>query len=74
LYRASDDSTENGWSFGGLINYTLDVQKAQAVSAGVDKALETLKSHMASIEQEREALKCVLSDHSPMAFSSKQRR
>jgi len=60
LYR-SDDGLENEWAFAGLVNHTLVAEQVQEASAGMDKALETLKSQMRSIEEEREARKLVLS-------------
>jgi hypothetical protein len=61
LYQLDEESKENEWSFTGLINHHLTIQKVEEASANMDKALETLKNNMASIEQEREARKCVIS-------------
>jgi RNA polymerase II elongation factor ELL len=55
LYYAQED----GWKFSGLINHSLEIQKMEEASAGLDKALETLQSQMASIKQQRDAQKCV---------------
>ncbi|KAF2417434.1 hypothetical protein EJ08DRAFT_703410 [Tothia fuscella] len=57
LYCSSQDDAENEWAFSGLIYHSLEMEKIEEASAGVDKALETLHSHMASIKQQREAQK-----------------
>lgn len=61
LYRSSGNEEGRGWQFSGLINHSLEIQKIEEASAGLDKALETLQSQMASIKQQRDAQKCVLS-------------
>jgi RNA polymerase II elongation factor ELL len=58
LYKSSgagngDDELE----FAGLINHSLTVQKAEDVTAGVDSALQQLKSSMAAITEFKEANK-----------------
>ena len=60
LYQFDEESKENEWSFAGLINHHLTIQKVEEASANIDKALETLKNNMASIEHEREARRCVV--------------
>jgi len=55
LYRAGESDSEDEWSFTGLINHTLQIQQVEQASAGMDKALETLKTNMAAIEQDRKA-------------------
>lgn len=59
LYHSSGDGGEKEWNFSGLINHSLEIQKMEEASAGLDKALETLQSQMASIKQQRDAQKCV---------------
>ena len=58
LYKSSgtgggDDTLE----FAGLINHSLVVHKAEDVTAGVDSALEQLRSNMAAISEFKEANK-----------------
>lgn len=53
LYKSGDDDLE----FAGLINHTLTVQKAEDVTAGVDSALEQLRSSMAAMAELKEANK-----------------
>ena len=60
LYKSSgtgggddDDTLE----FAGLINHSLMVHKAEDVTAGVDSALEQLRSNMAAISEFKEANK-----------------
>jgi len=43
--------------FAGLINHSLVVHKAEDVTAGVDSALEQLRSNMAAISEFKEANK-----------------
>jgi hypothetical protein len=43
--------------FAGLVNHNLSVQKAEDVTAGVDSALEQLRSSMAAISEIKEANK-----------------
>jgi len=55
LYQAGNSDSEDDWSFTGIINHTLQIQEVEQASAGMDKALETLKNNMAAIEQDRKA-------------------
>ena len=57
LYHASGAGSDKDLEFAGLINYTLAVQKADNVTAGVDTALEQLKNSMAAISEFKEANK-----------------
>ena len=57
LYQSSGAGSDNGLEFAGLINHSLAVQKAEDVTAGVDTALEQLKSSMAAISEFKEANK-----------------
>jgi hypothetical protein len=57
LYHASGAGSVHELDFAGLINHTLAVQKADNVTAGVDTALEQLKSSMAAISEFKEANK-----------------
>ena len=59
LYR-SDEDDEDQWKFAGLVNHAATIQKIEEASANADKAMEALKNNMASIEQKREAQKCVM--------------
>jgi hypothetical protein len=54
LYKSSDDDE---FEFAGLINHTLTVQRAEELTAGVDSALEQLRSSMAAISELKEANK-----------------
>jgi hypothetical protein len=54
LYRTGgDDALE----FAGLVHHALAVQKADDVTAGVDSALEQLRSSMAAISEFKQANK-----------------
>ena len=57
MYHASRAGGDKDLEFAGLINYTLAVQKADNVTAGVDTALEQLKNSMAAISEFKEANK-----------------
>jgi hypothetical protein len=65
LYRSSgaggddddDDDDNRELEFAGLINHSLSVQKADHVTAGVDSALEQLRTSMAAISEIKEANK-----------------
>lgn len=58
LYKSSDDSSDDGQlEFAGLIHHSLTVHKAEDVTAGVDSALEQLRSNMAAISEFKEANK-----------------
>ena len=59
LYQSSGTGTNHDFTFAGLINHSLAVQKAEEVTAGVDSALEQLKSSMAAISEMKEANKYV---------------
>ncbi|PSN67217.1 hypothetical protein BS50DRAFT_494050 [Corynespora cassiicola Philippines] len=56
LYQSGDDELD----FAGLINHSVTVQKAEDVTAGVDTALEQLKSSMAAISDFKEANKTIV--------------
>lgn len=62
------EESEAVWQFTGLVTQSLNVQPVEDVAAGTDRALETLKNTMASIEQDREARKCVSAfrSHTPV--------
>jgi RNA polymerase II elongation factor ELL len=51
------DADDSGWGFSALISHTLAVQKAEETTAGVDSALEQLKSSMAAMKEIKEANK-----------------
>lgn len=55
LYNAGTDDDEDGMHFEGLLNHRLAIRKAEQASAGMDSALATLKSSLASLSQEKEA-------------------
>jgi RNA polymerase II elongation factor ELL len=59
LYKASGDAgkaKDNAeWEFAGLVNHTLTLQKAKEVSEGMEAALATMRSNMASMEQDLQA-------------------
>lgn len=58
LYKSSGAGNSDGeLEFAGLINHSLTVQKAEDVTAGVDSALQQLKSSMAAITEFKEANK-----------------
>jgi len=57
LYKSSGAGNHAGFEFAGLINHSLSVQKAEHVTAGVDSALQQLRSSMAAISEIKEANK-----------------
>jgi RNA polymerase II elongation factor ELL len=60
LYKSSgagNGNSDGEFEFAGLINHSLTVQKAEDVTAGVDSALQQLKSSMAAITEFKEANK-----------------
>ncbi|KAF1830315.1 hypothetical protein BDW02DRAFT_559308 [Decorospora gaudefroyi] len=69
LYKSSgtgsDDGLECEFEFAGLINHSLVVHKAEDVTAGVDSALEQLRSNMAAISEFKEANKTIVGDATP---------
>ncbi|KAH4600377.1 E3 ubiquitin protein ligase [Parastagonospora nodorum] len=64
LYRSSGagDDAEFEFEFAGMINHSLSVQKAEDVTAGVDSALQQLRSSMAAISEIKEANKTIVGD------------
>lgn len=68
LYKASngDCGDDQGrLEFAGLINHSVVVQKADHVTAGVDSALEQLRSSMAAISEFKEANKTIVGEATP---------
>ncbi|KAE8855668.1 hypothetical protein PTNB73_09954 [Pyrenophora teres f. teres] len=66
LYRSSGTgSDDDTLEFAGLINHSLVVHKAEDVTAGVDSALEQLRSNMAAISEFKEANKTIVGDATP---------
>ncbi|KAH7394386.1 hypothetical protein BKA66DRAFT_567331 [Pyrenochaeta sp. MPI-SDFR-AT-0127] len=66
LYRSSGaGSDDDDLEFAGLINHSLTVQKAEDVTAGVDSALEQLRSSMAAISEFKQANKTIVGDATP---------
>ena len=57
LYKSSGTGGDDTLEFAGLINHSLVVHKAEDVTAGVDSALEQLRSNMAAISEFKEANK-----------------
>lgn len=57
LYKSSGTGSDDSLEFAGLINHSLLVHKAEDVTAGVDSALEQLRSNMAAISEFKEANK-----------------
>ena len=57
LYKSSGAGSDDEFEFAGLINHSLTVQKAEDVTAGVDSALEQLRSSMAAISEFKQANK-----------------
>jgi hypothetical protein len=57
LYKSSGTGSDHGLEFAGLINHSLLVHQAEDVTAGVDSALEQLRSNMAAISEFKEANK-----------------
>lgn len=57
LYKSSGAGHDDDLEFAGLINHTLVVNKAEDVTAGVDSALQQLRSSMAAISEIKEANK-----------------
>ncbi|CAO2657907.1 Nn.00g071670.m01.CDS01 [Neocucurbitaria sp. VM-36] len=66
LYRSSGAGSDgDDLEFAGLVNHSLIVQKAEDVTAGVDSALEQLRSSMAAISEFKEANKTIVGDATP---------
>lgn len=57
MYTASGAGSDGQLEFAGLINHSLTVQPAEDVTAGVDSALEQLRSSMAAMAEIKEANK-----------------
>lgn len=58
LYKSSGAGSDDAeFEFAGLIHHSLTVQKVEDVTAGVDSALQQLRSSMAAISEVREANK-----------------
>jgi hypothetical protein len=57
LYKSSGTGSDHDLEFAGLINHSLLVHQAEDVTAGVDSALEQLRSNMAAISEFKEANK-----------------
>jgi RNA polymerase II elongation factor ELL len=58
LYKASGPGSDaDDLEFAALIHHSLTVQKAEHVTAGVDSALQQLRSSMAAISEFKEANK-----------------
>jgi hypothetical protein len=58
LYKASGPGSDaNDLEFAALIHHSLTVHKAEQVTAGVDSALQQLRSSMAAISEFKEANK-----------------
>ncbi|KAH6852808.1 hypothetical protein BKA58DRAFT_450107 [Alternaria rosae] len=55
LYKSSGTGSPGSLEFAGMINHSLMVHKAEDVTAGVDSALEQLRSNMAAISEFKEA-------------------
>ncbi|KAF2662639.1 hypothetical protein K491DRAFT_734077 [Lophiostoma macrostomum CBS 122681] len=65
LYSSSGAGSDDGLEFAGLINHSLAVQQAESVTAGVDSALQQLKSSMAAISEFKQANKTIVGDAAP---------
>ncbi|RYO13165.1 hypothetical protein AA0111_g12312 [Alternaria arborescens] len=65
LYKSSGTGSDDSLEFAGLINHSLLVHKAEDVTAGVDSALEQLRSNMAAISEFKEANKTIVGDAAP---------
>lgn len=57
LYKSRGAGDDDDLAFAGLIHHSLTVQKAEDVTAGVDSALEQLRSSMAAISEFKQANK-----------------
>ncbi|KAF2112021.1 hypothetical protein BDV96DRAFT_165172 [Lophiotrema nucula] len=66
LYQSHDADSDDDLEFAGLINHSLAVQRAEDVTAGVDSALEQLKSSMAAISEFKEANKTIVGNATPI--------
>ncbi|KAL5119747.1 hypothetical protein ACEQ8H_002353 [Pleosporales sp. CAS-2024a] len=62
LYKSSGAGDGARLEFAGLIHHSLRVQKADHVTAGVDSALQQLRSSMAAISEFKEANKTIVGD------------
>lgn len=65
LYKPTGAGHPTDLEFAGLLNHGLVVQKANDVTAGVDSALEQLRSSMAAISEFKEANKTIVGDATP---------
>ncbi|KAH7086079.1 hypothetical protein BKA63DRAFT_400923, partial [Paraphoma chrysanthemicola] len=65
LYRSSGAGSDDELEFAGLVNHNLTVQQAEHVTAGVDSALEQLRSSMAAISEIKQANKTIVGDATP---------
>ncbi|KAI4648342.1 hypothetical protein J4E93_004754 [Alternaria ventricosa] len=65
LYKSSGTGSPDSLEFAGMINHSLMVHKAEDVTAGVDSALEQLRSNMAAISEFKEANKTIVGDAAP---------
>ncbi|KAL1795263.1 hypothetical protein ACET3X_007079 [Alternaria dauci] len=65
LYKSSGTGSDDRLEFAGLIHHSLLVHKAEDVTAGVDSALEQLRSNMAAISEFKEANKTIVGDAAP---------
>ncbi|KAF2277880.1 uncharacterized protein EI97DRAFT_457119 [Westerdykella ornata] len=66
LYQPTSSASDRDLEFAGLISHSLAVQKAEETTAGVDVALEQLKSSMAAISEFKEANKTIVGDATPI--------
>ncbi|CAI6339490.1 unnamed protein product [Periconia digitata] len=67
LYHTSGaGSSDDDLQFSSLVNHTLVVERADAVTASVDTALEQLKNSMAAISELKQANKTVVGNTTPM--------
>ncbi|ORY16540.1 hypothetical protein BCR34DRAFT_95248 [Clohesyomyces aquaticus] len=74
LYESGGGSGDDGeLTFAGLINHSLAVQKAEAVTAGVDTALEQLRNSMAAISEFKEANKTIVGNATPSGTPAHRR-
>ncbi|KAF2006568.1 hypothetical protein P154DRAFT_421902, partial [Amniculicola lignicola CBS 123094] len=65
LYQSSGAGSDD-LEFAGLVSHSIAVQKAEDVTAGVDSALEQLKSSMAAISEFKQANKTIVGDATPL--------
>lgn len=65
LYKTHGTGDDAHLEFAAVINHSLVVQKADHVTAGVDSALEQLRSSMAAISEFKEANKTIVGEATP---------